>query len=298
MHVFVTGATGLIGRAVTAALLERGDSVTALSRSAGAVRALPRGVRVLEGDPTAPGRWEEALAGCDACLNLAGESLDARWTAERKRRIRESRVRSTARVAAIVAAGGPGVLVSGSAVGFYGDRGDEELDERSAPGQGFLAEVCREWEDAAAPAAARARVVLLRTGLVFAAEGGALPRLALPFRLLVGGPLGDGAFWQPWIHLSDVVGLALLALEDPRARGPLDVVSPAPVRNRELARALGETLRRPAFLPTPAAAVRLALGELAGAALASQRVLPRRALELGYRFRFPELRPALRDLLR
>ncbi|HET8732351.1 MAG TPA: TIGR01777 family oxidoreductase [Anaeromyxobacteraceae bacterium] len=298
MHVFVTGATGLIGRAACAALLERGHAVTALSRSPGAARALPRGARVLEGDPTAPGSWEDALAACDACLNLAGESLDARWTAERKRRIRESRVRSTARVAAVVAAGGPGVLVSGSAVGFYGDRGDEELDERSAPGQGFLADVCREWEDAAAPAAARGRVVLLRTGLVFAAEGGALPRMALPFRLLAGGPLGDGAFWQPWIHVSDVVGLVLLALEDPRARGPLDVVSPAPVRNRELARALGETLRRPARLPTPAAAVRLALGELAGAALASLRVLPRRALELGYGFRFPELGPALRDLLR
>jgi uncharacterized protein (TIGR01777 family) len=297
MRVFVTGATGLIGRAACAALLDRGHEVVALSRHAGA--ALPPGARLVTGDPAVAGAWQDELARSDACLHLAGEPVAAgRWTAERKRRIRESRVRSTANVAAVVAAGGPRVLVSGSAVGYYGSRGDEILDERSAPGDDFLAEVARAWEDAARPAASRARVVLLRTGIVLAREGGALPRLALPFRLLAGGPLGDGEAWQPWIHLADEVGLALLALEDARVAGPLVASAPAPVRNRELARAVGKVLRRPSALPAPAFALRLALGELASVVLASQRAVPREALALGYRFRFPELEGALVDLLR
>jgi hypothetical protein len=299
MHVVVTGATGLVGRAACAALLARGDAVTAVSRAADAAARLPAGTRVVQGDPSAPGAWQDALAAADACLHLAGEPVaEGRWTAEKKRRIRESRVRSTANVAAAIRAGGPGVLVSGSAVGFYGSRGDEVLDERSAPGDGFLADVCREWEAAAEPARARARVVLLRTGIVLAREGGALPKLVQPFKVLAGGPVGDGAFWQPWIHLADQVGLALLALDDARADGPLDATAPEPVRNRDLARAIGRVLGRPSALRAPALALRLALGEMASAILASQRVLPAKALALGYRFRFPELEGALRDLLR
>lgn len=298
MHVFLTGATGLVGRALSAALLRRGDAVTALSRSPDAVHRLPAGARILEGDPAGAGRWEEELVRCDACVHLAGEPLaEGRWTEERKRRIAESRVRSTERIAAVIGGGGPEVLVSGSAVGFYGSRGDEVLDEAAAGGEGFLADLCRAWEEAAAPAGARARVVLLRTGIVLAREGGALPRLALPFRFLAGGPLGRGDFWQPWIHLADEVGLVLLALDDARARGPLNAVAPAPALNRDLASALGRVLHRPALLPAPPAALRLVAGELAGAVLASQRVVPRRALDLGYPFRFPELEGALRDLL-
>ncbi len=297
MHVLVTGATGLVGRALCAELLRAGHRVTALSRSA--APALPAGAEPLRGDPAAAGPWQEVLRSCDACVNLAGEPLAAgRWNAARKRRIRDSRLLSAARAAEAVAAGGPRVLVQGSAVGFYGDRGDEPLTERSAAGEGFLAETCAAWEAAAAPAAARARVVLLRTGIVLAREGGALPRMALPFRLLAGGPIGDGAFWQPWIHLADEVGMILWALGEERAEGPLDATAPAPLRNRELAAALGEALHRPAFLPAPALAVRLALGELADAVTASQRVLPEKALALGYRFRFPEAGPALHDLLR
>ncbi|BDG02454.1 TIGR01777 family oxidoreductase [Anaeromyxobacter oryzae] len=299
MHVFLTGATGLIGRAVAGALLEKGYAVTALSRSPAGAARLPTGVRHVTGDPAAPGPWEEALARSDACLHLAGEPVaEGRWTEEKKRRIRESRVRSTERVAAVVRAGGPAVLVSGSAVGIYGSRGDEILDESSAPGTGFLADVSRAWEDAAAPARERARVVLVRTGIVLSPEGGALPKLVAPFRLFAGGPLGKGEFWQPWIHLADEVGLLLLALEDARCEGPLDATAPEPVRNRDLARAVGRALRRPAFLPAPEAAIRLALGEVADVVLASQRVLPRKALALGYRFRFPEIGAALADLLR
>lgn len=296
MHVFVAGATGLIGRALCAALLSRGHRVTALSRSPSPA-VLPA-VKAVQGDPGEPGAWREALAACDACVDLAGEPLAARrWTPAVKQRIRDSRVLSARNVAAAVAAGGPGVLVQASAVGFYGSRGDEELTEDSPGGTGFLAATCREWEEAAAPAARRARLVLLRTGLVLAREGGALPRMALPFRLLAGGPLGDGAFWQPWIHLADVVGLLLWALEEPRASGPVNASAPAPVRNRDLARAIGRALGRPSLLPAPLLAVRLAVGELAEVVAASQRVLPARALELGYRFQFPDLGMALADLL-
>jgi uncharacterized protein len=299
MHVFVTGATGLIGRTVCRAPAARGDAVTALSRAPDAPARLPSGVRVVTGDPAAPGAWQDVLAETDACVHLAGEPVaDGRWTAARKRRIRESRVESTRRVAEVVRARGPAVLVSGSAVGFYGSRGDEVLDEASAAGQGFLADVCREWEAAAEPASGRARVVALRTGIVLAADGGALPKLVRPFRAFAGGPLGDGAFFQPWIHLADEVALVLLALDDARASGPLVAAAPEPARNRDVARAIGRVLRRPSALPAPAVAVRLALGEMAEAVLSSQRVVPRKALGLGYRFRFPDLEAALRDLLR
>jgi uncharacterized protein (TIGR01777 family) len=296
MEVFVTGATGLIGRNLCVALLARGDQVTALSRRPGA--ALPLGVRGVEGDPAVPGPWTGALVRAGAVVHLAGEPVaGGRWTAARKARIVASRLDSTRCVAEAVAAGGPEVLVQGSAVGFYGDRGDDLLDETAAPGHGFLAELSARWEAAAAPAAARARVVLLRTGIVLARDGGALPALARPFRLFAGGPIGDGRAWQPWIHLADQVGLILLALDDARARGPLNAVAPGPVRQGELARTLAGVLHRPNLLPVPALALRLAVGEMAEVLLASQRVVPARAQALGYRFQFPELKAALEDLL-
>jgi uncharacterized protein (TIGR01777 family) len=297
MRVFVTGATGLIGRALCRTLVEKGHSVTALSRSH-APAGLPAGIRAVGGDPATPGSWQQELARCDACVNLAGEPLArGRWTAERKRAIRESRILATRNVAAAFREGGPRVLVSGSAVGWYGSRGDDLLDESAPSASDFLGSVSRDWEAAAAPAAERARVVLLRTGIALSAEGGALPRLAAPFRLFAGGPIGNGSFWQPWIHLDDEVGLVLFALENEKASGPLNAVAPEPVRNRDFARALGQVLGRPSALPTPALAVRLAVGEMADVVVASQRVVPRKALDLGYRFRFERLGPALQDLL-
>jgi uncharacterized protein (TIGR01777 family) len=297
MRVFVTGATGLVGRALVQALAGRGDEVLALSRRP-APEAVPPGVRAVEGDPSRPGPWQEALATCDACVNLAGEPVaGGRWTEARKRAIRESRVEATRNVAAVLAARGPRVLVNGSAIGYYGSRGDEALDESSRPGDDFLGRTCLDWEAAADAASPRARVVKVRTGIVLARDGGALPKLVLPFRMLAGGPLGDGSAWQSWIHLADEVGLLLLALDDARAEGPMDATAPEPVRSRDLARAIGRVLRRPSLLPTPALALRAALGEMAAVVLASQRVLPAKALALGYRFRFPTLEPALRDLL-
>jgi len=299
MHVFVTGATGLVGRSLCGALLGAGHAVTALTRRSAAAAGLPAGVRIVEGDPARRGPWQEALARTDACVHLAGEPVaGGRWTAERKARIEASRVDSTRLVAEVIAAGGPEVLVSGSAVGFYGSRGDALLDEAAGPGTGFLAEVSRRWEEAAAPAARRARLVLVRTGIVLARDGGALPALVRPFRLLAGGPMGDGAFWQPWIHLADEVALLRFALTDGRVAGPLNATAPEPVRNRDLAAALGRVLRRPALLRAPELAVRLLAGELADVLFASQRVVPRRALDLGFAFRFPSLVPALEDLLR
>ncbi len=297
MHVFVTGATGLIGSALCRALAAAGHRVSALSRYA-APRGAPTSVRLVHGDPSVAGPWQEELAACDACVHLAGEPVaGGRWTDERKRRIRDSRVESTRRVVEVVASRGPGVLVSGSAIGYYGPRGDEPLDEEAAPGSDFLAEVCKEWEAAAIAAASRARVVILRTGIVLARNGGALPRMLLPFRFFAGGPIGRGEFWQSWIHLADEVAMIAWALESPAAVGPLNATAPNPVRNRELARAIGQTLGRPSALPVPALALKLALGELSEVVAAGQRVLPRRASELGFHFRYPDLEPALRDLL-
>ncbi len=298
MKVFVTGATGLIGGALCRALVERGHVAVALSRSA-ALRGLPPGVAAVRGDPAVAGSWQEELARCDACVNLAGEPVaGGRWTEARRSAIRESRVLATRNVAAVCAERGPRVLVNGSAVGIYGPRGDEPLDERSATGEGFLADVVREWEAAAEPARRRARVVLLRTGLVLASGGGALPRMALPFKLFAGGPIGAGGFWMSWIHLADEVGLALLGLEDGRAEGPLDATAPEPARNRDFARALGQALRRPSVVPVPALALRALFGEMASVLTTGQRVLPALALALGYRFRFPTLDAALADLVR
>jgi uncharacterized protein (TIGR01777 family) len=297
MRVFLTGATGLIGRALAASLVADGHEVVALSRSA-APEGLPAGTKVVTGDPSVAGPWQDELARCDGCVNLAGEPVaGGRWTDERRKRIRDSRVLSTRNVAAVIGAGGPGVLVNGSAIGYYGARGDEVIDETFPAGNDFLGHVALEWEEATRAAARRARVVLVRTGIVLAQEGGALPKLVLPFKMLAGGPIGDGGFWQSWIHVADQVGILRLALEDPLAQGPVNATAPDPVRNRDLARSLGRVLRRPSLLVAPAFAVRAVLGEMAEVVLASQRVVPSRALALGYRFRWPSLEPALRDLL-
>ena len=242
-----------------------------------------------------------ALDGVDAVVHLAGEPIAQRWTTATKRRIRESRVRGTELLAAAVAslARPPRVLVSGSAMGIYGDRGNEELDETSTVGGDFLAAVATEWEAAAEPAArAGIRVVKLRTGLVLSPGGGALAKLLLPFRMGVGGRVGSGRQWVSWIGLDDAVSAIIHAIGTEPLAGPVNLVAPAPVTNAELTATLARVLRRPAIVPVPAFALRLAFGEMGEATLlASQRIRPRRLLESGYRFRFPTLESALRHEL-
>jgi len=293
MKVAVAGANGLIGSNLVRALRARGDEVVGLVRN-------PRHPGEVRWDPKTGGEWTRSIDGVDAVVNLAGANVGGkRWTEEYKREIRESRLQSTrALVEAMRAASRrPRVFVSASAVGYYGDRGDEEVTESTPPGSDFLATLCKDWEEEAGRAEQLGvRTVVLRTGVVLERNDSALAKMIPPFKAFVGGPIGSGRQWFPWIHIDDEVGLILWAL-DGTVRGPVDAVSPAPVRMKEFARALGRALHRPAVFAVPAFALRLAVGEMAEVLLGGQRALPRKALEGGYRFRFDDVDLALRDVL-
>jgi hypothetical protein len=302
MNVVIAGSTGLLGAALRAALVGAGHQVTVLTRRPGARGASDDGSRIVGWVPDGTvGAWSSALDGADAVVNLAGESIAAdRWTPARKARILDSRVRATRSLVAAMrqVAASPPVLVSASAQGYYGDRGDDPLPEESAAGHDFLADVCVRWEAEARAAEDVARVVRLRTGIVLAAGGGALPRMTLPFRLFAGGPLGSGRQFMSWIHLEDWVAMARWALANVRVAGPLNVAVPVAVRNADFARAVGRALGRPSWASAPALALRVAVGEMAGPLLLSSiRLVPSRALALGYPFRFTDLDGALRNLL-
>ena len=300
MRVTVTGATGLIGSALVARLKERGDEVTVLARDPDRARA-SLGVEAVEWQATAGPAPAAALAGRDAVVSLMGEKVDQRWTDEARRRIRESRVDGTDNLVAGLRAAEPRprVLVSGSAVGYYGPRGDERVEESEPPGHDFLASVVVEWERAAQAAASLGlRVVTVRSGVVLSARGGALARMLLPFRLGVGGPIAGGRQYLPWIHLDDEVGILLAALDGERWGGPVNASAPEPVTSRDFGRTLGRVLRRPAVLPAPGLALRALFGEMSMVLTTGQRAVPARALEHGYRFRHPDLEGALRAELR
>jgi uncharacterized protein (TIGR01777 family) len=287
----------MIGSALVSTLLRDGERVTRLVRSPVAASEDELRWDPQRGDLDA-GRLDEL--GPEAVVHLAGESIGGRWTAERKARIRASRVEGTRLLSERIAALSrrPSVMVCASAVGYYGDRGEEVLEESSGPGATFLAEVTRSWEAAAQPARdAGIRVVNLRFGIVLSPDGGALARMLPLFRLGVGGPLGNGRQYMSWIALDDVVGTIQHALGAEALEGPVNTASPNPVTNREFARTLGRVLGRPAVLPAPAFALRLALGELGGELLGGQRVNPRRLLASGYEFRHPQLEEALRGML-
>lgn len=294
MNVLIVGATGFVGRALVGRLLADGHTLQAVVRDPGRARAaLPAAVGLV---PDA--ELQTGLASADAVVNLAGEPiLPRRWTAERKEVLRASRVDLTRRLVGTMAAHAPRVFVSVSAVGFYGDRKDEVLTERSGPGDDFLARLCVDWEAAARGAEPLGtRVVLPRLGVVLGA-GGALGAMLPPFRLGLGGPYGPGTQYMPWVHLDDVVGVLAAALGDDRYAGPVNLVGPAPSTNREFARALGAVLGRPALVPAPAVAMRLALGEAASVLLGGQRAVPERLTALGYAFRFPSLDAALQSAI-
>lgn len=303
MRVLLTGATGFVGRALVHALMERGDQRVALTRDpARAHMALPGLVHTFAWNPLQGPPPTEALEGVDAVVNLMGESAVGRWTDQKRRAILETRETGTRNLVlgmlmAARAGSAPRVLVSASAGGYYGNRGEEELTEDAPPGEGFLADVCVRWEAAAAQASAvGARVVVLRTGLVAGRDGGFLSPLSRVARFGLAGPVASGRQWWPWVHLDDVVGLILHALDNEAVQGPVNVCAPAPARQREIASALGRVLRRPALVPAPAFALRLALGGFASELLNSRRTLPAAALASGYPFRHTNLDAALRDI--
>ena len=289
MKVIIAGGTGFLGTALAASLRADGHHVTIISRR-------PHGP-----DQVA---WTDrtALEQADALVNLAGTSLDSgRWTEARKAEILHSRVHATERIVNALSqvSRRPSVFLNQSAVGFYGAHGAEALTEESPPGSDFLASVCVAWEAAAMKAAWTTRVVLLRTGLPLDPSGGALPRLALPFRFFAGGRLGSGEQYWSWIHLDDWIRMVRWAIDEPGIDGPLNVTAPAPATNRELADALGRAMHRPAFAPAPAFALRLLLGEMADALILSgQRVLPAKATRAGFQFRYPDLDSALQQIYR
>jgi len=298
LHVAVTGASGLIGSALVQRLTAKGHRITALVRRAarpGEMSWDPEGGRLDPND----------LAGVDAVVHLAGESVAARWTARRKGRIRSSRVRGTRLLSEAIARTSkhPAVLISASAIGIYGNRGDEVLTEESPlgnPSHDFLAAVGQEWEAAADPArAAGIRVVHPRFGVVLSPDGGALGSMLWPFRLGLGGRLGGGAQWMSWVSIDDAVGAIVHLLETDSMLGPFNVTAPEPLPNRDFTRTLGRVLSRPTPFPVPGSALRLVLGEMAdGALLSSARVVPRRLLASGFRFAHPDLESALRHVLR
>lgn len=299
-RVIVTGGSGLIGRPLVAELAAAGHQVVVLSRSPERVRGLPPGARAAGWDAESADGWDELADGSAAIVHLAGESLaEWPWTEEKKRRIRDSRVRSTHAVAEAIrrAATPPPVLLQSSGINVYGDRGDRVVDESEPPGSGFLAEVCAEWEAASAGVEKLGvRRALLRTAVVLSTEGGALPKMALPFKLFVGGPIGRGDQWLPWIHLADQVAAIRFLLDHPAGSGAFNLTAPEPVTNRELSRRLAAALGRPSLFPVPKTALRLVLGDMAVTVLASLRAVPGRLPALGFRFRFPTLDEALADL--
>jgi uncharacterized protein (TIGR01777 family) len=299
MQVVVTGATGTLGREVVGALLDRGDSVTVLSRDAArAKETLGDAVTALEWKlPQQEPPPAEAFAGADAVVHLLGEPIAQRWSDSVKREIRDSRVLATRNLVAALATAEPRprVLVSQSAIGWYGDRGDEIVDESEPAADDFLAEVVDAWEHEARQAEGLGiRVVLTRTGVVLSESGGALEKMLPPFKLGVGGPVAGGKQYVPWVHTDDVVGSLLFALDNDSATGPINVTAPDPVTNKELSKALGHVLHRPAFAPVPGFAVKLLYGEMAIIVTTGARAVPKRLQELGYEFRRPDLEAALR----
>ena len=301
MRVLITGGTGLIGRALSADLAADAHQVIVLSRSPERASGLPAGVRAERWDAQTADGWVHLADGADAIVNLAGENIGAgRWTDERKQRILNSRldagqavVQATERVSQK-----PGVVIQASGIGYYGPRGKEELDETAKPGEDWLAQVAVQWEDSTLPVEGMGvRRAIIRTGVVLDAKDGALPRMVQPFRLYVGGPLGGGQQWFPWIHLVDEVAAIRFLIEIPEASGPFNLVAPNPATNGQVSRALGRVLGRPAFMPIPGLALRLMFGEMATLLLDGQRAVPRRLLDLGFQFRYLIVEAALKDVL-
>ncbi len=303
MRILVTGGTGLVGRRLLHLLQKSGFEAVVLSRQTNP--KLPDGCTALAGNPAEAGAWLEQIDRCDGVVHLAGENVFARrWNRRFKQQIHDSRALSTKLIAERLAArprrddGSPKVFVVASAIGYYGPRGSEELDEGCPPGSDFLASVCVDWEKAAESArSAGVRVTHIRIGLVLDDSGGALPKLAAPFRWFLGGPVGDGKQWVSWVHAADVSGLILFAINNSDAAGPINATAPEPLTNWGFCKMLGKVLNRPSWLRMPGFLLRILLGEVAYVVVSGQRVSSQRAVKLGYVFQFDDLEVALRNLL-
>jgi uncharacterized protein (TIGR01777 family) len=300
LKIIIAGGTGFIGRALAARLSERGDDVVVLTRDPSHANQLPPGVTAVTWDARTGNGWIEQIEENTAIVNLAGAGLaDARWTGARKRELWNSRVDAGRAVAgaARLAAARPRVVVQASAVGYYGPSTGGLLTELAGPGSDFLARLCIAWEASSREVEAiGVRRVIVRTGLVLGRDGGALPRLLLPFRWFVGGPLGSGRQWVSWIHLADEVAAIIYLIDRDTASGPYNLAAPRPLTNADLARAIGRALGRPSIVPTPAVALRLWFGEMATVLLDGQQVMPKRLLEEGFSFQFAEIDRALADV--
>jgi uncharacterized protein (TIGR01777 family) len=301
MRIIIAGGSGFLGSALTQQLVDGNHEVVVLTRQQ--PHSLPRqpGVTYVTWSPDGRGGpWATTLEGAGAIVNLSGESIAARrWSKKQKDKIRESRLAATRSLTTAIRGSRqpPAVLVSGSAVGYYGNRGEETLTEASAPGDDFLAEICRQWEAAASDVAHLTRVALIRTGVVLDRHGGALPKMLPPFLIFAGGPIGSGRQYMSWIHRDDWVRLVAWTITTEGVRGAVNATSPSPVTNNEFSKALGQALKRPSLLPAPGFALKLALGEMADALLlSSQRALPVRAADLGFPFLYGNIDEALADI--
>ena len=300
MKILITGGTGFVGTQLTSRLIQDGHEVTILSRSAKRSGELPRGISYLQGDPTQKGVWQEAIKNHDAVINLAGASIFAKWTEAYKKVIRESRVNTTRNIIEGIPPHSQKqfTLFSTSAVGYYGFCGDEELTEESPHGEDFLAQMAVEWEGEALKAKEKgARVVITRFGIVMGEKGGALSQMIPLFKKYIGGPIGSGKQWFSWVHIKDLSEAFAFLIKHPEISGPVNLCAPNPVRNKDLAKALGKVLHRPSFMPAPGFMVKLVLGEFGSVILEGQKVIPKRLLENGFFFQYPDIEKALQGIV-
>jgi len=300
MKILVTGGTGFVGTQLTSRLIQDNHEVTILSRSAKRSGEIPSGISYLQGDPTQKGPWQEAIKNHDAAINLAGASIFAKWTEEHKKAIRESRVSTTRNIVEGIPSRSQKqfTFFSTSAVGYYGFCGDEELTEESPHGDDFLARIALEWEGEALKAKEKgARVVITRFGIVMGERGGALGQMIPLFKKYIGGPIGSGRQWFSWVHIKDLAEAFSFLLKYPEISGPVNVCSPNPVRNKDLAKALGRAFHRPSFMPAPGFMIKLVLGEFGSVILEGQRVIPKRLMDSGFTFQYPEIDKALQEIV-
>ena len=298
MKILITGGSGFIGSNLSEYLLSRGHKVSAVGRSADQNRIRHENYRYIAADTTRPGKWQKEVEETEAVVNLTGASIFKRWTASYKKIIYDSRILTTRHVVAALPEGRKVTLCSASGGGYYGNRGDDILKEDEGVGRDFLAGVSSDWEDEALQAAAKGvRVAVMRFGVVLGKNGGALAKMIPAFKMFVGGPLGSGNQWFPWIHLEDLMAAILFIVEHQNVSGPINFCAPNPVRYRELAKTLGEVLGRPSFMPAPAFMIRLAMGEFGDVFLGSQRTIPDRLLKYGFSFQYPDIKGAIQAVV-